>query len=145
MAVSVNCGNGMVKNQLEDTVFTCTYASGGTYTILHSVTDSGGLKNSSATSKVTVANSATYNVSGNLKKQAGTAISYATVKLVLAGVDVKSATTNSLGNFTFTGVAPGSYTVKIIKTGITQTPASVTPAINVVAGSLTGVAVRSVE
>ena len=83
-----------------------------------------------------------------LTKQDGTPIAGGTLYLQLAGVNkyvaVSEATT---GNFTFTNVLPGTYTVKAVKTGLTFTlPAQSTPSPIVVGSSdVTGVVVKSIQ
>ena len=148
MTVTVNCGNSTVKTGPDNTDLVCTYTTAGTYIIRHSVKDTGGLRSSSANVSATIAGSARYNVSGTLTKQDGTPIAGGTLFLQVGTqakyVAVSAATT---GNFTFTNVLPGSYTVKAIKTGLTFTlPAQSVPAPIVVGSSnVTGVVVKSIQ
>jgi PKD repeat protein len=149
MTVTVNCGNNTVKTGPDHTDLVCTYTTAGTYTIKHSVKDTGGLGSSSANTSVTVGStSSRYSVSGTLTKQNGTPIGGGYIYLQLAGVNkyiaVTAATT---GNFTINNVAPGTYTVKATKTGLTfTTPAESIPSPIVVGSSnVTGVVVKSIQ
>src|SRR6185437_7438999 len=57
--------------------------------------------------------------------------------LSLSGTATASATADASGNFTFTGLANGSYTVTPSKTGFTFTPASAPITVN--GANVTGV------
>jgi hypothetical protein len=87
-------------------------------------------------------------VSGTLTKQDGTPVSGGTLYLQVGTqakyVAVSAATT---GNFTFTNVLPGTYTIRVIKGGLTFTnPAESDPAsIVVVDAPVTGVVVKSIQ
>ncbi len=149
MTVTVNCGNNTVKTGPDHTDLVCTYTTAGTYTIKHSVKDTGGLGSSSANTSVTVGStSSRYSVSGTLTKQNGTPIGGGYIYLQLAGVNkyiaISAATT---GNFTVNNVVPGTYTVKATKTGLTfTTPAESIPSPIVVGSSnVTGVVVKSIQ
>lgn len=61
----------------------------------------------------------TYSISGTVY-----GASVAGVTISLAGVATASTTTDASGNYTFTGLAAGSYTVIPAKTGYTFTPSS---------------------
>jgi hypothetical protein len=50
--------------------------------------------------------------------------------IALSGAATASTKANASGNFTFTGLANGNYTVTPAKTGVTFTPASLTVAIS---------------
>jgi len=81
---------------------------------------------------------ATYSLSGTVSGPGG---SGATVKLT--GAATASTTADSNGNFTFTGLANGSYTVTPSKTGFTYTPAS--QAVTVSNANVTGVSFSTVS
>jgi PKD repeat protein len=149
MTATVLCGNNTVKTGPDNTDLVCTYTTAGSYTIRHSVMDTGGLGSSSANVTVTVGGSTSrYAVSGTLTRQDGTPVSGGTLYLQVGTqakyVAVSAAVT---GNFTFTNVLPGTYTIRAIKGGLTFTnPAETVPSPIVVGSSdLTGVLVRSVQ
>ena len=140
LAVTVNCGNGTIVTGSGGSVLVCTYTTTGTYTIRHSVMDTGGLGSSSAPVSVTVS-SAKYSVSGKVTQSNGTtAIPYASLTLKLAGVTKYAATSNSTGAFTFGSVLPGTYTLTATKAGVTfPAPDTVT----VTSANVTGLVVSS--
>jgi hypothetical protein len=149
MTATVLCGNSTVATGPDNTNLACTYTTAGSYTIRHSVKDTGGLGNSSANVTVSVGGSASrQTVSGTLTKQDGSPVSGATLYLQVGTqakyVAVSAATT---GNFTFTNVLPGTYTIRVIKGGLTFTnPAESDPAsIVVVDAPVTGVVVKSIQ
>lgn len=65
-----------------------------------------------------------YTVSGTIKTASATGIPNATVSLV--GTTTKTTTTDSSGNYSFSGVMNGSYTVNVSLTGYTFSNTSVT-------------------
>jgi predicted CXXCH cytochrome family protein len=149
LAVTVLCGNSTVATGAGGTTLTCNYTTAGSYTIRHSVKDTGGLGNSSANVTVSVGGSASrQTVSGTLTKQDGSPVSGGTLYLQVGTqakyVAVSQATT---GNFTFTNVLPGTYTIRVIKGGLTFTnPAESDPASIVVSDTpVTGVVVKSIQ
>jgi hypothetical protein len=146
LVVIVDCGNSTTVTGAGGTALVCTYTSTGTYTIRHSVKDTGGLSSSSANVSVTVS-SVKYRVTGMVTKQNGTRIAYATLNLQVGGVTKYAATSSSTGTFSFGSVLPGTYTVKATKTGLTFTlPAESVPSPVVVSTSdVTGVVVKSVQ
>jgi YD repeat-containing protein len=64
----------------------------------------------------------TYTISGKVTTSMGAAISGAT--MTLSGAKTGTTTTNSTGNYSFTGLANGSYNVKVTKTGYSFIPLS---------------------
>jgi hypothetical protein len=149
MTATVLCGNSTVATGPDNTNLVCTYTTAGSYTIRHSVKDTGGLGNSSANVTVSVGGSASrQTVSGTLTKQDGSPVSGGTLYLQVGTqakyVAVSAATT---GNFTFTNVLPGTYTIRVIKGGLTFTnPAESDPASIVVSDTpVTGVVVKSIQ
>jgi PKD repeat protein len=142
LAVTVNCGNGTIATGAGGSTLVCTYTSTGTYTIRHSVKDTGGKGSLSAPVSVNV-NATKYRVSGTITKQDGTPIPYATLKLKLGGVIKYSGTSSSTGTFAFGAVLPGSYTVTATKTGLTFADPAAT--VDVVAAPVAGVVVKSNE
>ena len=100
------------------------YAAARTYTVSVYAIDSGvnGSNQTSATvttSVTTVASSVT--VSGLVSRLSGTPVSGASVSLKLNGVTKKLAYTDASGNYSIAGVASGTYTIVVAKSGVTFT------------------------
>ncbi len=76
----------------------------------------------------------TYSISGNVADSSNVAISGVTVTLTGAGTS--SATTDSSGNYSFTGLANGSYTITPSKTGYTFNPSN--KAVTISGANITG-------
>ena len=118
--------------------FTFAGLSNGTYTL--SVAD-GSATFSPATQQVTVSGAnvtgitfaETFSISGSL----GTAGSGATV--TLSGPATATVTADASGNFSFGGLANGTYTITPTKSGVTFTPASLQVTINNASVSGSGV------
>jgi len=70
----------------------------------------------------------TYRISGTITVSGGGALGGVTI--TLAGASTGTATTNASGNYSFTGLDNGSYTITPSITGYTFTPASRTVTIN---------------
>lgn len=112
------------------------YTSSGNETCTHSNPSAGtwwagvyGYAAASYTITATVTTaSATYTISGTIKDGSNVAISSVTVNLT--GAASKSTTTNTSGNYSFTGLANGSYTVTPSKSGCTFSPTSTNITIN---------------
>jgi hypothetical protein len=122
-----------------------TYVNANTYTVSVYVIDAGmngsNQTSATATTSVTIVPSAV-NVSGTVTRVGGvTPVSGASVTLKLNGVAKKLAYTNASGNYTMTGVAAGTYTVTVAKSGlIFANPAATVP---VTSSDVTGVNISS--
>ncbi len=79
--------------------------------------------------------SGAYSISGTVTTSGGSALSGVT--MALTGAAAASATTDANGNYTFTGLANGTYTVTPSLTGYTFSPTNAT--ITVSGGNITGV------
>jgi hypothetical protein len=125
-----NTGGGANATATADPSGNYTFPSvlNGTYTVTPTKT---GFTFSPASQSVTVNNGPassvnftatpipTYSISGSVS---GAVLSG--VNMSLSGASTGSATTDASGNYTFTGLSNGSYTVTPTKTGYTFTPAS---------------------
>jgi PKD repeat protein len=120
LAVFVSWGDGTSSTGVGGGTLAHTYALAGTYTIKHSVTDSGGLKSFSPNATVTVT-TPKYTVSGTITRS-GAPFANVTVYLKQNGVTKKTTLTGTTGAYTFTSVLAGTYTVVPVKTGYTFTP-----------------------
>ncbi|MBF0559190.1 MAG: C10 family peptidase [Nitrospirae bacterium] len=89
--------------------------------------------NTSVTATFASANTSSYSISGTVTSS-GTALSG--VSVALSGTKALITTTDSSGNYSFTGLANGSYTVVASKAGYTFSPA--TSVLSVSNKSLTG-------
>jgi hypothetical protein len=136
LAVTINCGalqNGSATPYRVTGTgagpFTCNYdylkQRPGSYVIRMTVRDAEGLA-SSINIPVTVP--VKYSVSGSVMRVNGTTpVAGASVRLKKGAQVVKMALTNALGAYTLTGIAPDSYTVEAVKSGLifSSTPAAV--------------------
>jgi hypothetical protein len=121
--VTVGCGSGGVRSPLAapvaaNTVVTCTYTTAGTRYITHKVADPDGAQATSANETVYVPTK--YTVKGKVTKSDGiTPISGVILYLNNGIKNTNSASTVTGGTFTFSGVVPGTYSVKALKSGYT--------------------------
>jgi PKD repeat protein len=98
------------------------YANPGTYTVGLTVAGPGGSNTKTRTSYISVSTPppVKYSISGRVANSANNAISGVTIS---DGAG-HSATTNSNGNYTLSGLAAGTYTLTAAKSGYTFAPAS---------------------
>ena len=120
--------------QTADSLGNYTFAglANGTYTVAPSKT---GFTFSPASQTVTInngnvtavnftANGQTWSISGNVSTNGAGAT------VALSGATTASTTADTLGNYSFTGLANGTYTVTPTKSGFTFSPASQTATVN---------------
>jgi PKD repeat protein len=119
LSVLVQWGDGTVSTGKGGDAFSHTYTLGGTYTIRHSVTDTGGLKSSSPNVSVTIAEK--YSISGTVT-EAGAGLAGATVYLKQGTTTKRTATTAANGTYSFANLLKGCYYVIPAMTGKTFTP-----------------------
>jgi PKD repeat protein len=127
-----------------------TYTSTGTFNVTLTVTDTGFGTSASITKPVMPINvappppppPATYTVSGQVVRLDGTtAVPTATVRLYQGSTVKCSTSSNTLGNFTCSNIAAGSYTIQVTKTGLTfaySGAAGFTPPNTLDAATITG-------
>jgi YD repeat-containing protein len=124
-ASGANTGTATTDNSGK---YTVTGLTNGTYTLVPSKT---GYSFTPANRAVTIKGAnvirqdftaPTYSISGKVLKANGA--SFAGVTVTLSGVMTKTATTNILGNYSFTGLINGVYAVTPNKAGFTFTPES---------------------
>ncbi len=72
----------------------------------------------------------TYSISGTVKKASGATISVSGVLMALSGDRSGSTTTDSRGNYKFTGILNGTYTITPAKAGCTFTPTNRTVSVS---------------
>ena len=126
--VSLNLKLGTVSKKLSTTAadgsYTFTNVVPGSYTIAASKTGytfyspaaSPVVSDSSVTANI-FAKPASINVTGLVTSSTGTPLSGVSMYLKLNGVRKKLVSTNTSGNYTFTNVADGTYTVVAVKSG----------------------------
>jgi hypothetical protein len=122
--VTVGCGSGGVvapsATQAGGSTFTCTYTTAGTRYITHKAVDPDGATGMSANTSVYVPTK--YTVKGKVTKVDGTTPIYGVILYLNNGIkNTNSTSSKSDGTFTFTGVVPGTYSVKALKSGYTFT------------------------
>jgi hypothetical protein len=113
--VTVSWGDGVVSSvTTTGTPFTHNYTRAGTYQIIHTVKDNGGLGNTER-AFVKIA-PPIYTVTGTVSAS-GSPLSGAIVYLKLNGHTRAIARTAANGIYTFPRVLPGSYTITTVKKG----------------------------
>ena len=110
----------------------------GTFTVTLTVTDTSG--NSATDTVVITIVATTGSISGTVVGPSGQGIPGATVNLLSGATEVANTSTDASGHFTFTGVAPGSYTIQVEAAGFEMKTASVA----VTAGAVASVSVAVV-
>jgi PKD repeat protein len=108
-AVMVSWNDGAVSRGNAGDTFTHTYKTAGTYTILHTVTDSGG-ESISEVRKVKVPGR--FSIVGIVTKAGGGTLAGVTVILKYLEAARAVTTTDADGSYTFAEVLPGEYTVQ---------------------------------
>jgi len=116
--LGVSPGSGTAPQSLQVSA-SITGLAAGTYTGHVTVTSSGS-QNSPATITVTltVSSASTWTISGNVSANGANA------SVSLSGAASASTTADSSGNYSFTGLANGTYTVTPTKSGFTFNPTS---------------------
>ncbi len=122
-AITVKWGDGTISTGNALSVFSHPYPiRAATYTITHTATNSGDATDNgklSAAEKITVSVPMKYTVSVNVTSAATTSnLSGATVALKANGKHTKATgKTNASGNYTFSNVLSGSYTIRSYASG----------------------------
>ncbi len=124
LAVTVRWGDGTSSTGKGGDVFTKTYTLAGTYTIRHSVTDTGGLVSSSANSTVSITEK--YSISGTVLDGSSAPVAGATMQLKQGTTVKRTLTTGVDGTYSFTNLLTGCYIVQPAMTGKTFNPANQT-------------------
>jgi predicted CxxxxCH...CXXCH cytochrome family protein len=95
-----------------------TYSTGGNYTLKHGVKDNDPDSSYVYSGNIPVTINSSFSISGKVVRADGiTPVATASMRLN-GGPSVKLTTTNSSGNYIFTSVSPGSYTVQASKSGL---------------------------
>jgi PKD repeat protein len=123
LSVLVQWGDGTMSTGKGGDTFTKSYTLGGTYTVKHRVTDTGGLTSSSANVSVTIAEK--YSISGTVT-EAGSGLVGATISLKQGTTTKRTVTTAADGTYSFANLLKGCYYVIPAMTGKTFTPAQQT-------------------
>ncbi len=119
-AIRVTWGDGYSSTGNAGAAFSHTYTAAGTYPITLSVTDAGGLSNSTTASSGPLS---TFTISGTVTG-ASPNVNNVLVSLK-SGATVVGSTytpTSGTGTYSFTNVKPGTYTVVPSKSGVTFNP-----------------------
>ncbi len=132
--VTVSWGDGGAISSVIDntppysligTVFTHTYLNPASVSIKQTAYDTAGQKNVATCAPVTLS---TFSLSGNVRRSAtaplpypNTPVASATVKIKLGATTVRTVYTNALGDYTVTGLKPGTYNITVTKAGLTFT------------------------
>ena len=117
LAISVNWGDGSIEplQTGAGSSFSHTYVNAGFYTISYRVTDNGGMS-ATITQPVKIVK---YQAGGKVTRSNGTtAVSSVKMDLKQGAAVVKTVYTNYLGNYAFTNLKPGTYTIVPSKTGL---------------------------
>jgi hypothetical protein len=127
--VRVNWGDGTTTPVTQNTAgpgtLAHTFVTARTYTVTVFVTDAGvgGSNQTTAKSTIPVVITASASaVTGLVSTSTATPIANAALTLKLGTVVKYLAYSNASGNYTFTGVAAGTYTLSAVKSGFTFTP-----------------------
>jgi hypothetical protein len=116
--IIVNWGNGTNSSGAVAGVFSKTYSLPGTFTVTDKAIDA--KLQSNTYTCTTSATPAYFTISGTVKKSDNvTNVTYATVQLYKGAALQQSKSTGTTGTFSFTNLKPGSYSIKVVKTGYT--------------------------
>ena len=122
LGVSPASGTAPQALQLSATI---TGLAAGTYTGHVTVTATGAQGSpATVTVTLTISPAATWSISGNLSANGASA------SVALSGAAIANTTADASGNYTFSGLANGSYTVTPTKTGYTFNPTSQAVTVN---------------
>src|SRR5208283_5925003 len=132
-SISINWGDGSTASTgSAGGIFTHTYSSNNTYTIVASAT----LQGLVASQNLQAIVPTKYTVGGTVTNLAGTPLSGVSLQLKLNGVAKAAATTASNGTYSFINVVAGTYTITATKSGYTF--ASPAATVTVTSGNVTG-------
>lgn len=127
---TINWGDGTIatRNVLlgsspSNAVFTKTYSSASTNTITHTVKDNANATSSHVITGVKVPS--TYTISGQVTHTGGAPFSGVQMLLKQGTLVRQQATTDTNGNYSFTNVGCGSYSVTANRSAFTWSPAQV--------------------
>jgi hypothetical protein len=135
-AITVNWGDGATSTGNNRAIFSHAYTTTGTFNILLTAIDVGGLSSSvSQYVAVTFSSSTSLSISGKVVRLNGTTPIAGASMYLYGGPSVKLTTTATDGTYIFTNVSPDSYTVKATKSSVTFVDKSVV----VTNASVTGV------
>jgi hypothetical protein len=132
LLITVDWGDGAVSTGFGGGTFTHTYTNAGTFSIVETVTNAGGLSASKYTPEAISATAPTTSITGTVYNSFDNSVPAADVKVKLknaAGAVKQVATTDNNGNYTFTGLPTTTtqdYTIVARNVG---TQFSYTPAI----------------
>ena len=116
LAIAVNWGDGSIEplKTGAGSSFSHTYVNAGSYTISYKAADNGGM-NASISQPVKMVK---YLINGKVTRLSGTALSGVKMELKQGATVVKTVYTDYLGNYVFTSLKPGTYSIVPSKTGI---------------------------
>ena len=119
--VKVNWGDGSVSTGVAaGDIFSHTYASASSYTIMHTATNAAGM---SASESRRVAVPQKFSITGSATRT-GTGLSGVTMILKFNGTTKATTTTAGDGTYTFGNILAGTYVVQPFKSGTTFTPST---------------------
>jgi inhibitor of cysteine peptidase len=137
--VTVTLSGGATKTTDEDGVYSFTGLSSGTYIVTpsrsgYTFTPSSKSVTTSCEIQLGVdftatTSGTTYSISGKVTLS-GSGLSGVTMTMTLSGSDSGTKETDSSGDFTFSGLSNGTYTITPSKSGYTFTPASLSVTIS---------------
>ena len=120
LKLNVDWGDGSVRSLATGAgaVFSHVYTNPGNYTVTETVTDS--MLQPAPAPAMCVATAAYFTISGTVYRSNGTtAVTYATVQLYKGTALQRSVSTGTTGTFSFGSLKPGTYSLKVLKSGYT--------------------------